>query len=145
MIKIFLTLFSAALAPATPGQMDQFNLKCIGTSQTYTGAKDGSSPTPKIPWLQTYRVDIVGQAYCEDDCSTVNRISKLTADELLLDGIGGRTAINRNTGRLMLSRDLISTNTNVSPPRQTFGGLVMIQAICEPGPFSGFPIKPRKF
>lgn len=126
-------LLVAALVTQT-STPDQFNLTCKGTAQTFTGAMDGSSPRPPVSWSRTYRVDLAEQSYCQNDCSEVRRIFRVTPDELRLREDGDEVSrVNRRSGVLIVS----STTGAIGHPIAD-----MISAKCEVDDFSGFS---RKF
>jgi hypothetical protein len=121
-------LVPLALISTPAAAADQFDLICT--------SNDGSA---------RYRVDLVAQQWCKDDCSEVRALASVSPTTIQFederpafpgDGMVS-SSVNRMTGKW--SEDYRSAAIGGSHAR------VFREGACEPRPFSGFGEEKAKF
>ena len=132
-MRLFLLIGALSTASGALSQTadDQFNLSCKGTSMTFSGT---GPPSAAVPWSREFRVDLSERSYCEDACSEVRRLVRISPDELRFRDDGDEVSyVNRSNGRMTVVSNAKDAKT-YSP--------MTISATCTRNDFSGFG---RKF
>lgn len=130
-------LIAAALLAAPAQAADQFNLDCKG--QWRFRASDPFEPT-----AQVFRFALAKKKYCEGECKARLPIAEIgqhflelrtATDEEKVLGTIRTNRIDRTTGRYIyfLSQ------------RRPSHSFIEVEMMCEPKPFTGFPVLQTKF
>lgn len=128
------------IGAAEPKQ--QFDLVCTGERKTALLA-------PGVPYSFRLHVDLVAGKWCEGECARIEPIAeaqpsvihfeKESPDDKLLGNTRVRL-VNRQSGKYIRH-----VNAYVGDRRLGVVHTIIVDATCEPRPFSGFPELERKF